>query len=139
MNELQFEKLKQTAHPIVIQLTEKLIWQPDKRFDALVAEVPKPIMAQVKNELSQVFTENWDKKTIRKAPQTIRRGAGLFAQMENRQLLFSNQPDNQQANIMAAWWPWGPDAPASLRLFIADPQTSQPKTGWREKLKAIFG
>ncbi len=129
MNELQLERLKQAAHPVIQVLTEKLIWQPDPRFDAMVAEIPKPLLDQVKAQLSEAFSNHWDKKSIRKAPQTVRRGAGLFAQMENNQLLFSDFGPSTEVDVMAAWWPWGPGAPASLRLFVSDvPATPESKS-----------
>ena len=137
MNELQYGQLKQAVHPVVSQLTEKLIWQPDQRFDAVVTEVPRPLLEQVRKELAQLYPHQWDKKTIRQAPHLIRRGAGLFAQMENSQVLFTNQ-GSESEQVMAAWWPWGPDAPVSLRLFKSDVNKQAVPLTFIEKVKALF-
>lgn len=140
MNECQLKQLNQLAVVVQTQLPDGLVWQTDNRFDALVAEIPKPKLALIKSDLAELFEHAWDKKTIRQAPSKIKRGAGTFSQMESGQLLFTGLNKTQQAQLMAAWWPWGPDAPASLRLFVADMDNISEPDNWLVRVKQfLFG
>lgn len=130
MNEHQLKQLNQLSAVVQTNLPQSLVWQTDNRFDALIAEIPKPKLAQVKEDLAELFEHAWDKKTIRQAPSGIKRGSGVFSQMETGQLLFTHHTLTEQTSLMAAWWPWGPGAPASLRLFIADTQNINQPDNW---------
>lgn len=138
MNESQLNQLKHLSTAVKAKLPESLIWQMDNRFDALIAEIPKPKLVQVKNDLSDLFEHSWDKKTIRQAPSNIKRGAGTFSQMESGQLLFTHKGVSEQNCIMAAWWPWGPNAPVSLRLFVMDMQNNAVPESWFGRAKQFL-
>ncbi|KMT66040.1 hypothetical protein [Catenovulum maritimum] len=124
------EMIKQHGDSLLAKLPKGIEWQPDQRFDALIAEIPKPLMPEVSQTLKEHFSQKWNNKNIKKAPKEVKQGAGIFADMERDQLLFGEE---ESPEVMAAWWPWGPGAPASLRIFV--PQEIKPeKAGLFSKL-----
>ncbi|MER2491959.1 hypothetical protein [Catenovulum sediminis] len=137
MNETELNHLKTAAEPLIQQLPEELEWLPDNRFNALMAEVPKPLFEFILPWLESEFGHKWDRSDIRKAPAEVKDGAGMFAKMENRQYLYSYLPGSNN-RLMVAWWPWGPGAPASLRIFLAAEVDEQQSGGIFAKILSVF-
>lgn len=117
------EHIKQKSGELISLLPDNLEWQPDQRFSAIIAEVPKSEMETVRAALDTYFSTCLDRKTIRSANKILKTEAGIFADMEKHQFLYAASDDSK---IMAAWWPWAPGAPASLRLFL--PQATPKKS-----------
>lgn len=130
--------LNQLAKPLIEKLPDQLNWQQDNRFNALMAEVPKPLFEIILPWLEAEFSHKWDRDNVNKAPDLVKLGAGIFAKMEKGQFLFSGIDVDEK--LMLAWWPWGPGAPASLRIFVAKDPAGIKAPGFLSKLKSlIFG
>ncbi|EWH10910.1 hypothetical protein DS2_06451 [Catenovulum agarivorans DS-2] len=130
--------LNKQAKPLIDKLPDELNWQQDNRFNALMAEVPKPLFEIILPWLEAEFEHKWDRDNIKKAPDLVKLGAGMFAKMEKDQFLFSGIDIDEK--LMLAWWPWGPGAPASLRIFIAQDPEDIKQPGVFSKIKSlIFG
>jgi len=68
--------------------------------------------------LRELFTEEWDKKSIKKAPKTIKEELGELANLSKEQLIFTRPANNETPAIAVIWWPWGHGATYSMRIKL---------------------
>jgi len=130
--------LKEACGELLADFDDVLSWKWDKNFGAFMAEFSAESQDEVRSILERHFSQEWDIKSIRKAPDIVRTGAGEFGDMRSGQLLFTSDPEGNVL-ILAAWWPWGDGEVVSLR--IASPAKEShysEKTGIFQRFKGLF-
>jgi len=131
--------LKKACAELLADFNGVLSWKWDKNFGAFLAEFSAEIQDEVRSILQRHLSQEWDRKTIRSAPDTLKTGAGEFGDLRSGQLLFTSDPESNVL-ILAAWWPWRDGEVVSVR--IASPAEESPdseKIGIFERLKDLFG
>ncbi|RJO70579.1 MAG: hypothetical protein C4523_05005 [Myxococcales bacterium] len=105
---------------ICMTLTDKSAgvhpWQWDDRFDAALVSFPAAQASRVETLLKPLFSNQWDVRTIRQAPETARRVATDLGLRPEQRLYFTDP--GQPAALFGAWWPWGNGQTVSLRVGI---------------------
>jgi hypothetical protein len=130
--------LKVACGELLADFDGVLSWKWDKNFGAFMAEFSAESQDEVRSILERHFSQEWDIKSIRKAPDIVKTGAGEFGDIRSGQLLFTSGPEGNVL-ILAAWWPWGDGEVVSLR--IASPAKESPdseKTGIFQRFKGLF-
>ncbi|MCC2616495.1 hypothetical protein LJ739_09605 [Aestuariibacter halophilus] len=131
------ELIFESTAPLRDALDNRVYWQWDKHYNALLAEFSVDHEQQVLMTVKQFFKRQWDNKTIRQAPPEVRHRAHDFARLDKKQLLMvSDEPGCQ--DIMLAWWPWGHGATISMRIFRADDTPYEPPSGVMATIKSWF-
>ena len=68
--------------------------------------------------LKQHYPHQWNKKTIKYAPASIKTELGKYAQVTKDQQLFTLSPEPNKPTVVAILWPWGHGSTLSLRLTL---------------------
>ena len=130
--------LKEVCGELLADFDGVLSWKWDKNFGAFLAEFSAESQDEVRSILERHFSQKWDRKSIRKAPDIVKRGAGEFGDMRSGQLLFTSDPKGN-VFILAAWWPWGDGEVVSLRIASsAEESPHSEKTGIFQQFKNLF-
>ncbi len=103
---------------ITTPLGDELNWRWEERLSALLSEFSWEKKDRVLTVLRQLFTEEWDKKSIKKAPKTIKDELGELANLSKEQLIFTRPATNETPAIAVIWWPWGHGATYSMRIKL---------------------
>ncbi len=119
-------ELQAVCNELLTDLEGILSWKWDRSFQALLSEIPPEDQNKIRSILKQHFNRQYDKKTIRKAPDSFRTIAGQFGDLRSGQILFSSDPEDSVL-IFAAWWPWADGKRISIRLASPDPEAKAPK------------
>lgn len=87
----------------------------DGNFQALLAEFPSENQNSICSILETHLNQKYDIKTIRNAPEHLRKRAGLFGDLRSNQALFTSDP-KAIVLIFVAWWPWADGERISIRI-----------------------
>ena len=117
---LDKSKLQEVCSDLLADLDSLVSLKWDKRFQAFLAEFSTKDEDNIRSVIEKHLTQMYDRKTIKKAPQDLIDGGGLFSDIRSNQLLFSSDPDSSVL-ILAAWWPWDDGELISLRVLSPDP------------------
>jgi len=115
---LNFEKISSVTQDITEPLKELLNWRWEESRQVILSEFASGKAEQTLAVLRSNFKDEWDKKTIKKAPQDLRAQLGDLANITKDQKLFTRPATDQQPAVLAIWWPWGHGSTLSLRLTI---------------------
>lgn len=121
------------SEPLREHLDDRVQWQWDKYHQALLAEFSVDHEQPVYLSMKQHFPHVWHRKNIKTATQYLRHRAGYFGELKKDQQLLTVDVTGD-AELMAAWWPWGHGATISVRLFRANTSEYTPSSG----LSALF-
>ena len=99
-------------------------WEPDDRFNTVVAVLEKNDAGAVLSALQTSFDQEWSKKNIRKSPAGVKSIADSVSGINKGQILFATD-DTIGPALFAAWWPWGDGTNISLRIGISDPSLNK--------------
>ena len=95
------------------------VWKPDDRFNTVVAAFERSSSEIIFSALKTSFSQEWNKKTVRKAPNRIKSIAASTSGIERGQIVFTTD-DLAGPVLFAAWWPWGDGENISLRIGVSD-------------------
>ncbi len=103
---------------VIEELGDSFNWQWDERRQALLTEFSRDKKELCLPKIQQLFSDEWNKKTIKKAPKALKNQLGILTKLTNNQLLLTCPSIEKQPALMAIWWPWGHGGTYSLRLTI---------------------
>jgi hypothetical protein len=116
-------KFKNMFYEICVKFKNVLpgssVWKLDDRFNTVVAAFEKGGSEIIFSTLKASFSQEWSKKTVRKAPENIKSIASSISGIEKGQIVFTTD-DNEVPVLFAAWWPWGDGINVSLRIGVSD-------------------
>lgn len=105
---------------IVAEIGDSYKWSWDDRknmrFSKFASNRTEPVLKVLKNQL----THQWDYKSIKKAPKSLRVQLGDLAKLNKQQIIFTSPASEQAPMLIAAWWPWDHGATVSVRLTALD-------------------
>ncbi len=95
------------------------VWELDDRFNTVVAAFERNSSEIILSALKASFSQEWSKKTVRKAPAHIKSIADSISGIETGQIVFTTNGGADPV-LFAAWWPWGDGINISLRIGVSD-------------------
>jgi hypothetical protein len=114
------EKIEEFTHPLICLLGDQLSWRWEDRFSVMLSEFSRDKKDKTLSALRQQFQHEWDKKTIKKAPQAIKDHLGPLIKLSKDQLILAHPATDSTPAMIALWWPWGHGGTYSLRLALLD-------------------
>lgn len=134
------ENLECVFKDIIQELGDVFVWQWDENRHALLTEFSRDKKDLSLPKVQQFFSDEWDKKTIKNSPTSLKNQLGTLAELVKEQRLYTSPAINSQPAMMAIWWPWGHGGTYSLRLTILDDSydITAMKSSWWGKFKQKF-
>lgn len=114
-NQTNFESIFQE---LINELGDIFKWQWDEQRQALLVEFARDKKDLCFPLVQQFFTDEWDKKSIKKAPKMLKGQLGSLVKLSKEQRLFTSPEIDNMPAVMGIWWPWGHGGTYSLRLII---------------------
>ena len=114
------QEIKAASVDLIESLNELLTWRWEEGKNVLLAEFASGKVDSVMAILQQHYTHEWNLKSIKNAPITIKTELNAFAKLTKKQCIFTRSPDNNQRSVAAILWPWGHGSTYSLRLTLLD-------------------
>ena len=115
---------------VIEALASMVKWKFDYFHKVMLAEFSVDKQAQVLSTLQQTLPVNWDIKTIKKAPEEVKRYAGVFSKLLKQQKLFSTIIE-LQPKVMFAWRSW---CHSVYKIILTNSTPYISKTGFIHKL-----
>ena len=115
---LSFEEISAVTLDITEPLKDLLNWRWEESRQMILSEFANGKAEQTLAVLRNNFIDEWDKKTIKRAPKDLKAQLGELAKITKEQKLFTRPATDTQPAVLAIWWPWGHGATLSLRLTI---------------------
>lgn len=114
-------------------------WKWDDRLEAVLAEFDVEKKDAVHAILEQYFSNTWDKSSIGKAPDPVKKISSALGNLWPGQLLFTSDTDGDTF-MFCAWWPWNNGKTISIRIapFYKKLSDSE-KAEKSQKFKGWFG
>lgn len=103
---------------ITTPLGDELTWRWEDKQSALLTEFSWEKKDRFLAVLRELFTEEWNNKTIKKAPKTVKDELGELASLSKAQLIFTRPACEEMPALALMWWPWGHGATYSMRIKI---------------------
>lgn len=103
---------------ITIPLGDELIWRWEDKQSALLAEFSWGKKQHILTILRRLFSEEWHKKNIKKAPQALKDELGELVNLNKEQLIFTQPAFKETPALAVIWWPWGHSSTYSIRIKI---------------------
>ncbi|SEL86460.1 hypothetical protein SAMN05216262_12725 [Colwellia chukchiensis] len=103
---------------ITTPLGNELTWRWDAEFSALLTEFSWEKKVRVLQVLQQLFSEQWHKGNIKKAPKVLHTELAELAQLNKNQLIFTRRANHKTPALALIWWPWGHGSTYSMRIKI---------------------
>jgi len=137
------EKTEEFTRQITPLLGDQLNWRWEDRFSVMLSEFSRDKKDKTLAALRQEFEHEWNKKSIKKAPQEIKDHLGELTKLTKDQLILARPATDSTPAVIALWWPWGHRGTYSLRLALLDTpyeynESSANDSGFLERLKRIF-
>ena len=137
------EKTEEFTHPIIHLLGEQLTWRWEDRLSVMLSEFSRDKKDITLEALRQQFEHEWNKKTVKKAPQEIKDHLGSLIKLNKDQLILARPATDSTPAVIALWWPWGHGGTYSLRLALLDSpykyqEDSANRSGLISRFKSIF-
>lgn len=97
-------------------------WDFDSRFNSLLIVLDHHGMKSMMRALDDEFSEKWDSASIKKASKAIKKLVKSLYGIEHGQFIYSDENEDHDLALFAAWWPWGNGDSVSLRISIFSPE-----------------
>jgi len=126
---------------LIDELGDVFKWQWDDKRQALLVEFARDKKDLCFPVLQQYFTDEWNKKSIKKAPKALKSQLGDLIKLSKEQRLFTSPEFNNKPAVMGVWWPWGHGGTYSLRLVVLTQNYYYPEDnnkGWWLSFKERF-
>jgi hypothetical protein len=105
---------------VTIPLGDQLTWRWEENISALLTEFSWEKKDSILTTLRELFSEEWDKKNIKKAPKSLKDELGEFTRLTKEQLIFTRSASDETPTLAVIWWPWGHGATYSMRIKVLD-------------------
>ena len=99
-------------------LGDELTWRWEEKQSALLTEFSWEKTERILTILRRLFSEEWHKKNIKKAPNVLKTELGELANLSKEQLIFTKPATEETPALAVIWWPWGHGATYSMRIKI---------------------
>ena len=103
---------------ITTPLGDEISWRWDEDHNALLSEFSWEKKDRILTILRRLFSEEWHRKNINKAPKTIKDELAELAKLSKEQLIFTRPANDESPALAVIWWPWGHGATYSMRIKI---------------------
>ena len=103
---------------ITTPLGDELNWRWEEELSALLTEFSWEKKERILATLRQLFSEEWHKKNIKKAPKALQDELGELAQISKQQLIFTRPANEETPALALIWWPWSHGGTYSMRIKI---------------------
>jgi len=103
---------------ITTPLGDELTWRWEDKQSALLSEFSWEKKERILIILRRLFSEEWHKKNIKKAPKAIKDELNELAKLSKEQLIFTRPATEETPALAIIWWPWGHGATYSMRIKI---------------------
>lgn len=114
------QEIRDTSNRLIESFGDLLTWQWDENKHVLLAEFASGKADEVISILQQILPNEWNNKTIKKAPSSLRVELGNYAKLVKEQRIFTDTPQFDKKGIAALLWPWGHGSTLSLRLTLLE-------------------
>jgi hypothetical protein len=137
------EKIEEFTRPLICLLGDQLSWRWEDRFSVMLSEFSRNKKDKTLSVLRQELQHEWNKKTIKKAPQEIKDHLGPLIKLSKDQLILACPATESTPAMIALWWPWGHGSTYSLRLALLDSpyeysEVSANDNSFLKRLKSLF-
>jgi len=112
------QEIREASSNLIESFNELLTWRWEEEKDVLLAEFASGKAEQVISILQKEYTHEWNRKSIKQAPCTIKNELGSHAKLIKEQRIFTSSPTENQKSVAAILWPWGHGSTLSLRLTL---------------------
>lgn len=102
---------------VTTALGDQITWRWDEQQSALLTEFSWEKKERMLTVLRQLFSEEWHRKSIKKAPKIIKAELGDLAHLTKEQLIFTRPATDKSPAFALIWWPWGHGGTYSMRLI----------------------
>lgn len=103
---------------ITLSLGDELTWRWEEKMSALLSEFSWEKKERILAILRELFSDEWNRKNINKAPKTLKTELGELANLNKEQLVFTRPASDETPALAVIWWPWGHGATYSIRLKV---------------------
>lgn len=114
------QEIRIVAADLIEAFDDLLIWKWEEDRSVLLAEFASGKADKVITTLQEFYSHEWDKKSIKKAPSSIKDELDDYAKLVKDQRAFTNSPQSNQKSVVALLWPWGHGSTLSLRLTLLE-------------------
>lgn len=134
------QQLTQIFEATIPPLGDDLKWRFEERFSALLSEFARDKRERVYEKLQVAFAHEWDRKTIKKAPNELKSQLASLAKLDKDQIVFSHPAQGDSPTMIALWWPWGHRGTYSVRLLALENsyQVDATKRNILSRIAALF-
>ncbi len=112
------EQQERIFSSVTTPLGDELKWRWEDKMSALLAEFSWEKKERILKQLRQLFSDEWNKKSIKKAPKALKEELGQLAQLNKEQLVFTRPATENSPALAMIWWPWGHGATYSMRIKV---------------------
>ncbi len=103
---------------VTIPLGDQLTWRWEENMSALLTEFSWEKKDHILTTLRELFSEEWNKKSIKKAPKSLKDELGELTRLSKEQLIFTRSAADETPTLAVIWWPWGHGATYSMRIKV---------------------
>lgn len=103
---------------ITALLSDELNWRWEDKQATLLTEFSWEKNERILTILRRLFSEEWHKNNIKKAPKSLKDELGVFANLSKKQLIFTRPATEEMPALAVIWWPWGHGSTYSMRIKI---------------------
>lgn len=127
------EQIEQATEQLREALGDNITWKYEPRYAVMLSEFAQNKSDAVFEKLSPLFCYQWEYKTAKKMPKSLKQELRDLARIGKNQKLLVAKAAQEKPAIAAFWWPWGHGGTYSLRLkllendVVIDEATSQNK------------
>lgn len=112
------QDIRSASTSLVQAFGDLLTWKWEEERNVLLAEFASGKSEEVISILQNHFQNEWNKKSIKKAPKSLIEELGAHAKLAKEQRVFTSSPEDNNKCITALLWPWGHGSTLSLRLTL---------------------
>jgi len=140
------QEIRSAATQLTEAFGELLTWHWEEDKHVLLAEFASGKTDKVVAILNKYYADEWNRKSIKHAPNTMTQELGGYAKLVKEQRVFTNSPTENEKTVVSLLWPWGHGSTLSLRLtlletpyeYVEAPQTENFITRLFNKIKRIL-
>lgn len=134
------EQLFSAYKNILPTLGEDLSWRFEERTNSLLSEFSRDKKERVFSALQVNLIDEWNKKSIKGAPDELKLALKDFTKLTKEQIILSVSSSENSPTLVALWWPWGHGGTFSVRLlaFEQEYELKPKKSNIFSRLRELF-